>query len=102
MRHISLKSQGLWPVHAFEEIHHFLPTMHAAPANFSFGRKPFAVGLRNVARLAESLDDFPLVHLRVLCPILDAGSRVYSYDPVRARAKVPEFARHPARVFHLF
>src|SRR5438270_6454256 len=37
----------------FQELHHVLPSMHSAPADFTFGGEPLAVSLGNGARLAK-------------------------------------------------
>ena len=62
-------SRAFRAVDRFEQIHHLLPTVHAAPADFAFGGEPLAEVFGDVARFAERLGDQFLVALRDPSPI---------------------------------
>ena len=51
--HVGLEAERAGPVGQLQELHHPLPAVHAAPADFALGGEPLAVVVGDVARLAE-------------------------------------------------
>ena len=52
--HVGLKAERLGPVDHFQKLHHPPPTVHAAPADFSFGGQPLAEILGDRRRPGET------------------------------------------------
>ena len=88
--HIGLEAQGLRPVDAFQEIDHFLPTVHSTPADFAFSGEAFTELISYIACLRESLDDLPLVRFGILGPICHAGGGIDADNAIRADAQFAE------------
>ena len=66
--HVGLEAEGAGAVGQFEQLHHALPAMHAAPADFSLGGEAFAMIGGDVAGQAKRLGDAFLVALGILEP----------------------------------
>ena len=94
--HIRLKTQRLWPVHPLQEVHHPLPTVHAAPADFPFRRQTLAEILGDRARLGEGLGDLGLVGLGIRGPVRHAARRVNAHHTVGSNAQFAQFAGNAA------
>ena len=83
--HVGLEAERLGPIDHFQQLHHPLPTVHAAPADFAFGGQPLAEILGDVAGLAERVGDALLIGLRVPSTTVGgADGRVDPHDAVRA------------------
>ena len=100
--HIGLESQCPWPVHSLQQVQHFLPTVHSAPANFTFGCQPFTHAFGDVARLSKRLNDLPLIGFRVLRPVAHATSRINTHDSVGTRPQFAQPFTDPASFADLF
>ena len=101
VRHIGLETQRLGPVHPFQEVHHLLPTVHAAPADFPFRRELLAEALRNLAGFLEGLDDFLLIGLGVRRPFRHPASRINADHAAGPNAQLAQFAGYATRLAYL-
>ena len=88
VRHVGLEADGLRPVHHLEQLDVALHAVHAAPADFPFGRQPLAVTLGDVGRLAERVGDLLRVAGGILRPLRRTRRRVDADDAVAADAEV--------------
>ena len=90
MRHVGLHADSLGPSDGFQQLHHPLPAVHAAPADLAFGREPLAVRFGDVGGLAERLGDPLRVARRILRPVARARGGV---DPDHAVLPDAEIAK---------
>ena len=74
----------------FEQLDHAFPAMHAAPADFAFGGKAFAMIGGNIGGEAKRLGDALLITFGILEPIAGAARRIDADDAVGPNA---EFAQ---------
>ena len=101
VRHVRLEAKRLRTVHHLEQLHHAFPTVHPAPADFSFGREPLAVTLRDVACLAERTHDPLRIRVGIVRPLARTCRRVDAHDAVRTDAQIAKSPTDRARLTHL-
>src|SRR5690242_9363808 len=101
MRHVRLKPDRLRSLNHFEQFDHALPTVHAAPADLTFGGEPLAVAFSDVAGLPECFSDAPRIPGRISRPFAGAGRRVNTYDPVPADPQISKVLTDRACFSHL-
>ena len=87
VRHIGLEAERLRPIHLFEQFQIPFPAVHAAPADFSLCREPFAELLRHRARLAKGCGNLLGVAGRIFRPLRRARRGVDPDDAGLADAR---------------
>ena len=85
--HVGLKADGRGAIGFFEQLHHALPGVHAAPADFALGGEPFAEALGHIRRGAEGLGDLLLIAFGIFVPLVWAGGRIHADDAVGSDAE---------------
>ena len=91
VRHVGLEADDFGHVHGLEEVHHVLPAVHAAPADFAFGGEAFTGVFGDLTGFAEGLGDEFGDALGIGVPGFDAGGAVDADDAVGAHAEIAEF-----------
>src|SRR5690606_14595967 len=99
MRHIGLEAD-VRPVYLLQCIEHRFPAVHAAPADFSFCRKAFAVVRSHVTCAAESFGNQLGTGYGVLRPLFYACCRVDTDYIGCTYPLVPQFSTYLCRLLY--
>src|SRR5690348_3276978 len=78
-----------------------LPSVHAAPADFTFGCEAFAKAFCNGAGFAEGIGNQLLVPSRILRPVGWTRRRIDTHHAVFANAEVAQLFADGASLAHL-
>ena len=87
VRHVGLEAERFRPADHLQKLHHVLPAVHAAPADFALGGEALAMLLGDVAGFAEGLGDRLLV--------LGRDSSAQSWTPVAESMRTTPVCRMP-------
>src|SRR5437879_5545449 len=101
MGHVRLETECLWPIYALQQVQHFSPTVHAAPANLSFGSQSLAELFCDFTRFGKGLNNLPLIRLRVFGPVPHTGSRIDAHNAIRTRSGITQLFRDAASLADL-